>query len=56
MTESTTCPECGAVVADAGAHKAWHRRMAADRTQTIRDLNQRIRVGVALPDITKTGR
>lgn len=56
MTESTVCSECGAVVADADAHKAWHRRVTADGTQTIRNLNQRIRVGVALPDITKTGR
>ena len=33
--DSTTCPDCHAVVADLAAHERWHTRLVADLATAV---------------------
>lgn len=34
-TDSATCPDCYALVADLAAHERWHTRMVADIAKAV---------------------
>lgn len=51
MSESTTCPACGAVVGDQEAHNRWHGDLKASiaqagQTPNLRDIDRQLGQGL----------
>lgn len=53
-TDTTSCPDCHAVVADLGAHERWHTRLVADVAKAVSQALERAEGG-HVHDVTSRG-